>query len=164
MPAMRIRSIGWLALLLASVVVGCDSVEDAEAYAGVVEVSLAQPGDVAGLALHLVAIEDLGCERELLVSLEARALTRRVEVEGLGAETPCRALIPASAIVELELGPALTATYDIEVVHAGATDLYRLDISIKAPTLTAVRTSTTRLAGGLARSHGGIAGAAMGQR
>ena len=133
---------------LALTLVGCDAVADREPYDGVVEVALAQPYDEAEIALRLVAVEDAGCRRALLTSLESGAARRRVVVEGLGnvGGTTCEALIPASAIVVLNLGPELPGGYVIEVQHAGATDLYQLDVTGRVAVLTAVHTSTTRLA------------------
>ena len=143
---MRTRlTVPLMALLLAA---GCDTMADGEPYDGIVEVALAQPYDEAEVALRLVAVEDTGCSRDLLTSLEAGAATRHVTVEGLGpvGGATCEAVIPASAIVVLDLGPELPGGYAIEVEHAGATDLYQLDVSGRIPVLSAVRTSTTRLA------------------
>ena len=131
-------------------VTACDSLADVEPYAGVVEVSLAEPGDVADLSLRLVAVEDAGCARPLVTSFERGAATRRVAVEGIGAVdgvVACDGIIPASAVVPLRLGPELPGGFLVEVRHAGATDRYQLDlVSGPQPVLTAVRTSVTRLA------------------
>ena len=131
-----------LAVLLATG--GCDSAGTSD-YDGVLEVSLAQlPGEPVP-ALLLATAQSVGCGRRVEASVERRALVRRVVVEGIGRDNECDAHQPATAIVDLGLGPELPSGYALEVEHAGATDLYELDLGNGLPTLTAVRTSTTRL-------------------
>ena len=140
-------------LLVLLTVAGCDAASDTlTPYDGIVEVSLVvtEPptGPVEDLALRLVAVEDTGCGNPLVTELERGSATRSVTVEGIRVPDgpQCLALIPASAVVALELGPELPGGYLVEVRHAGAADRYSLDLSGPAPILTAVRTSTTRLA------------------
>ncbi|WP_420454883.1 hypothetical protein [Rubrivirga sp.] len=142
------RPLSLACLFLLVVVAGCDTA-DVQEYMGVIEVSLAPETSVADLALRLVAVEDMGCERPLTTSFESEAATRRVVVEGLGVDdrtAVCTAIIPAAATVPLRLGPELPGVYVVEVEHAGETDLYRLDLAGTEPVLAAVRASTTRLA------------------
>ena len=91
----------------------------------------------------MVAVEDPSCGLPLLTTVEDRVASLRVTVEGVGPSEPvqCAAIIPPSALIGLEAETSLA----LEVVHAGATDLYRADLE-GAPSLTAVRTTTTRLA------------------
>lgn len=123
-------------------VAACDSVGDGpEAYRGVVEVSLVAVEE-GGHALGLVAVDDRGCDRDLVVASRADGDRQRVEVEGLGPETACRAVIPASAVVPLVRagGGAF-----VEVRHRGSTDLYvLLDDVTGGPSLQTIRATTTR--------------------
>ena len=145
---MTLRTV--LALLALVVVAGCDSVGvDPDAYDGVVEVSLFEATDDVPLSLRLVAVEDEdGCGDLLKTSLGRDGSVRRIEVDGIERPPPdavvCDAIIPASALVDLDL--EVPGGYVLEVEHAGSTDLYALDLTSAVPTPEAVRTSTTRLA------------------
>lgn len=133
--------LGAAALLLLAA--GCDSLVE-DGYDGVIEVSIT---DASGaLSLRLVAIEDTGCDRQLVLDADPEADRLEVEVRGLGPENPCDAVIPASATVSLE--GVTAATFPVEIEHAGSTDRYRLDRSGASATLEAVETSTTRLGAG----------------
>lgn len=134
--------LGALGLALLSFA-GCDSaVEDR--YDGIIEVSIT---DESGpLALRLVAVEDTGCNRRLVLDARSEADRLGIEVRGLGPHTACDGVIPASETVSLEGVTAEGVLVEIE--HAGATDQYRLDRSGPTATLDAVRTSTTRLGAG----------------
>ncbi|MEM1118012.1 MAG: hypothetical protein AAGJ11_15985, partial [Bacteroidota bacterium] len=118
-----------------------------DTYDGIIEVSLVgtSPTD---LALRLVAVEDQGCSRDLYTSFASEPTVRRFTVDGIGPLTDCDAVFPAEDTVAFDLGPTLPSTYDIEVVHAGATDLYTLDLTGPAPVLIPVTTQTTRPGGG----------------
>ncbi|MGB3542708.1 hypothetical protein [Rubrivirga sp.] len=139
-------------LALMVVVAGCDSVGvDPDVYDGVVEVSLFETTDDVPLSLRLVAVEDGdGCGDLLKTSLGRDGSVRRIEVDGIERPPPdavvCAAIISASAVVDLELGPDLSGGYVLEIEHAGSTDLYALDLTGSVPILEAVRTSTTRIA------------------
>ena len=136
-----------LAALLLLAAAGCDTGAALDPYAGVIEVSLAD-ATVEGAALRLVAVEDASCADPLVTSFAKGAATRAVSVEGIDRPEAgsCMALIPPMAVVPLELGPELPGGYAVEVAHAGAVDLYTLDASGPEAVLTAVRTTTTRLA------------------
>ena len=132
-----------LALLVAFAACDTAFVED---YRGVVEVSLANEDSIAEIALRLVTVESVGCDRRLAATVTKAAATRRVEIQGVGKENACEAVGPATTTVPLRLGPELPGGYLIEVTHAGATDRYALDLTTPTPTLTASSTTTTRLA------------------
>ena len=133
------------AVALALAIGGCDAVGDEpEAYRGVVEVSIVAVEE-GGHGLGLVAVDDRGCDRELVVTSRSDGDRQRVEVEGIGPETACRGLIPASAVVPLVRtgGGAF-----VEVRHLGSTDLYvLLDDVAGGPSLQTIRATTTRPAG-----------------
>jgi len=138
-----------LLILLALLIAGCDSAADLDAYDGVIEVALAAGATTDDVSLRLVAVDDVSCEDPLVANYERRPSAKRVTVEGIRRPTggTCLAVIPASAVVSLELGPDLPGGYSVEVAHAGAVDLYHLDLTAPGgPTLAALRTSTTRLA------------------
>lgn len=134
-----------LVSLLLVALAGCDSSSVSD-YDGVLEVALVADARSSNPALRLDAIEDGGCGREIVVSVERSTLVRRVVVEGLGPDNPCDAVRPASVVVDLALGPELPGGYRLEVVRNRAVDVYYLDLGNGPPMLTAVRTTTTRLA------------------
>ena len=128
---------------------GCDLVgEDVDTYAGLITVALVEDATVENAAVRLTAVDDPGCARTLVTAFDRGAATRTVEVLGLApvGGASCDAVIPAVALVPLDLGPELPGGFLIEIEHAGAVDQYSLDVTTRALTLTAVRTSTTRLA------------------
>ncbi|PAP77864.1 hypothetical protein [Rubrivirga marina] len=139
-------------LALALHVVGCDAVGDQpEAYRGVVEVSVVAL-DASAYGLRLVAVEDRGCDRRLVVSTRFDAERQRIEVEGIGPETPCDGLLPASAVVPLVRagGGAF-----VEVRHRDSADLYvLLDDVAGGPSLQTIRATTTRPAEESAAARG----------
>ena len=133
-----------LCAILALTAVACDSAgSDPTPYSGIIEVSLARTTDGAA-GLRLVATDDGGCADPLVVETEATPTSLRVRVVGIGVQSACEALIPASAVVALPF--AQQGEFPVEVAHRGATDAYAYSIGFAGETLAAVRTSTTRLA------------------
>jgi len=130
-----------LSALVLSSLAACDSVGDEiEPYAGVVFVELtAAPSGQPNLRL---TTDDGGCARGLFVDPESIEGGVRIDVLGLGPETSCDALIPASVVIAFEVqDPGPTA---VEVAHAGAVDRYEASAGSGGLILVPVRTSTTR--------------------
>jgi hypothetical protein len=141
------RALLALAVLAAS---GCDS-DGVERFDGLITLSVV-PVAEGEYGLRLEAVDNRDCDRELVVTSRSDGDRQRVEVEGLGAETFCRAVIPASAVVPLVRAGGGAV---VEVRHHGSTDLYVLldDVS-GGPSLQTIRATTTRPAGESATARG----------
>lgn len=128
-----------LALCVLAAVAGCDSEGlEPEPYTGPLTVGLEARDDLPAVRLRAA---DGGCDRELVVELRPLDDGIRLDVLGLGPANACDALIPATALVVLDVDTG--ADFAVEVAHAGAVDAYRLVAGDEGRVLVPVRTSTT---------------------
>ena len=128
---------------LVLIAVGCDSADDLQPVDGVVLVSVSEaPSDGPSLRLRTEAA--YSCGSRLIVTEETRDARLRVAVDGVSGPGACEAA--KAPLVYTTVLRTTGPVASIEVQHRGGADRYEYICGFAGCSLTAVRTSTTRLA------------------